>query len=341
MSVKSKEEVSQTEAPGAAPVKRGKRQTCMRHCKRFWWIYLIVFLAIVVLVVCLVIFVGVPKIAQSAVNDAELEIQGVHVLDTTEDTYLMEINSTITTDGHLGATVKPFEGQMYLTDLEPKTPFAVVSFPQTSGDANQKVNVSQEMRITDMEAFTTFNTWFFVNETLRVTVEGDTDVRPDGLDRNYGVDFKKTVTIKGLNLFNGTEITDGKINLEQGADYNFVGTAEIPNQSVFTLDIGNATFRNFAEGQDVGSLEIENLLLVPGTNTVEVRGNLNQSIILGLATSDKFSATGIIPFQLLGETVMNNGHSLSYFAESLGSSNTTVNVNVGAIIRNSLGGGSS
>ena len=36
------------------PVKPKKRQTCMRHCKRFWWIYLIVFICIVVLVVCLV-----------------------------------------------------------------------------------------------------------------------------------------------------------------------------------------------------------------------------------------------------------------------------------------------
>ena len=35
------------------PVKPKKRQTCMRHCKRFWWIYLIVFICIVVLVVCL------------------------------------------------------------------------------------------------------------------------------------------------------------------------------------------------------------------------------------------------------------------------------------------------
>jgi hypothetical protein len=36
-----------------APVKKGKRKSCMRHCKRFWWAYLIAFVLIVVLVVCL------------------------------------------------------------------------------------------------------------------------------------------------------------------------------------------------------------------------------------------------------------------------------------------------
>lgn len=52
MSETSKREVAQTE--GTVPVKRGKRQTCARHCKRFWWIHLIIFLCITVLVVCLV-----------------------------------------------------------------------------------------------------------------------------------------------------------------------------------------------------------------------------------------------------------------------------------------------
>lgn len=36
-----------------ASVKKGKRKTCMRHCKRFWWIYLIATILIIVLVVCL------------------------------------------------------------------------------------------------------------------------------------------------------------------------------------------------------------------------------------------------------------------------------------------------
>lgn len=33
------------------PPRTGKRQVCIRHCTRFWWIYLIVFCCIVALVV--------------------------------------------------------------------------------------------------------------------------------------------------------------------------------------------------------------------------------------------------------------------------------------------------
>lgn len=32
----------------------GKKRACVTHCKRFWWAYLIAFICIVVLVVCLV-----------------------------------------------------------------------------------------------------------------------------------------------------------------------------------------------------------------------------------------------------------------------------------------------
>lgn len=173
-------------------------------------------------------------------------MQGVNILNTNADSYLMEINSTISTSGNLHATVEAFEGDLYLEDFEPQTPFGRLMFPETSGAANQVVNISQQVQITDMEAFIRFNTWFALNDTLRLTVDGRTSVQPDGLDRNYGVDFKKTLEIKGLNLFEGTQVTGGEIVVEEDAEYNFVGTAEIPNQSIFTLDIVSLSSHPFA-----------------------------------------------------------------------------------------------
>lgn len=52
MSEMSKHEVRTTEH-GTTPVKRGKRAGCARHCKRFWWVHLIIFIIIAVLVVVL------------------------------------------------------------------------------------------------------------------------------------------------------------------------------------------------------------------------------------------------------------------------------------------------
>jgi hypothetical protein len=335
MSDTSKHEVAQTE--NGVPLKRGKRGTCARHCKRFWWVHLIIFIVIAVVLLVVTFLVIVPKIGQDKVNASTLEIQGVNVLDTTSKSFTMQINSTITTDGAVGAEIDGFEGDMYLEDVPSHTPFASLSFPNTNGNKHQQVNISQEIQIKDMDAFTTFNTWFVTNDTLDVTISGKTKFKAHGLNRKYNINFKKTLTIKGLNKFDGTKVTSGTISTKKDVKYNFVGKTDIPNQSDFTLDIGNVTFTNFADDENVGSLFINNLLLVPGSNVLDIQGNIDQTKTLTLLTSKKYCKTGIIPFQLLGKSVDNHGENLSYFADALASYNQTVNIDIGSIVEKSLG----
>lgn len=290
-------------------------------------------------------------------NAAHLEIQGVNILQTESNAYHMEINSTIKTDGSIKANIDPFEGEMYLEDYEPHTAFATLLFPKTNANKHQVVNVSQEIKITDMEAFTRFNVWFHNNETVRITINGRTKVKPHGLDRKYGVTFKKTLTINGLNHFNGTEVTDGHISLENDDNgRNFNGTANIPNNSVFTLDIvsgplnnasclifcsphlqGNVSFTNFVGDENVGTLYIQDLLLKPGDNILNITATMDQLAILSVVRKKPYCNTGILPFKLLGKSVVNNGDDLSYFAAALASANQTVNIDIGSIIKNDLG----
>merc|ERR1712000_630808 len=63
MSTKDETVTHDVRAPGSG-TRPSKKRRCGAHCKKFWWAYLIAFCCIVVLVVCLVIFVGVPNIAQ-------------------------------------------------------------------------------------------------------------------------------------------------------------------------------------------------------------------------------------------------------------------------------------
>ena len=147
------------------------------------------------------IFVGVPHIAQSKINDATLTIQGIHVTNTQSQNFTMAINSTITSSGGFSAVISGFVGQMYLEDLPAHTPFAAINFPQTTSDAFQVVNVSQFVPITDMDAFTTFNTWLLHNDTLRVTVSGDTFIHVSGIGKAFPVTFQKTIEMPGKFFF--------------------------------------------------------------------------------------------------------------------------------------------
>ncbi len=143
------------------------------------------------------LLVAVPKIAQSKIDDAVLTLDALTVSNTQAGNMTMAINSTITTDGSVHADIDGFEGVMYLEDHPDQTPFARIQFPATTADKLQVVNVTQSVAIDDVAALTTFNTWLLANETLRVTVRGDTQVKVKGISRYYGVTFKKTITMPG------------------------------------------------------------------------------------------------------------------------------------------------
>jgi len=274
----------------------------------------------------------VPNIGQSKVNAAKLEIQGVNVLDSTPDQYLMQINSTIETDGTVHADIDPFEGKMYLDDVKDAPAFATLQFPPTNADKHQNVNISQTVKVDDLEAFKQFNIAFFKSQNLTVRIAGKTKIQPAGLNRKYDVDFTKYQTINGLNLLQGTKVKDAKVNLTALTGENFKGVAEITNPSHFTLDLGNVTFANFAADQNVGNLTINNLLLVLGLNRVNITAALNQTGVLSALNLKPACETGVVPFKLLGVDVVNHGKQIPYFLAALGSANQTVDINIAEIL---------
>lgn len=183
-----------------------------------------------------------PHIAQSKVNSADLEIDSIVASNTQSDNFTMSINSTIRLSSSTSATIDGFEGVMYLEDYEPHTPFASLAFPATTGAALQVVNISQFTPITNMEAFTRFNTWLLVNDSIRVTVEGNTNIHVSGISKAYPINFKKTVTMQGLQNFNGTVVPTSNVSLTADAEgNNFHGVVTVPNRSVVTFEIVRST----------------------------------------------------------------------------------------------------
>lgn len=96
------------------------------------------------------------------------------------------------------------------------------------------------------------------------------------------------------------------------------------------------SFINFVDDQEVGTLYIDNLLLVPGNNRVNVTAHMEQARIITLLRSDKYCESGVMPFKLQGENVTNHGEDLAYFAAGLSSANQTVEIDIKTIVQNNL-----
>jgi hypothetical protein len=242
----------------------------------------------------------------------------------------MQINSTITTDGTVKADIDPFVGNLTLADVPDAKPFVQLNFPATTANKWQAVNISQTVQITDMDAFVQFNRAFFQNETLRVIIHGKTKVQPAALSKKYDVDFYKVATFKGLNKLNGTTLTDMKVKVGTGEDGipNFNATATITNPSYYTIDIGNATFNNYANNQLLGNLTINNLILKPGQNVVPVSALLDQTVIITAATKKPYCETGKITIDLLGTSVKQGNDQIPWLMQALGSANQTVELDL-------------
>lgn len=334
MSDNDKPSTTQVEAYDA-PKKRG----CLGHLKKFWWAYLIGFIIVVVVVVCLIIFVAIPKIAQQKIDAASLSIEGIVVTNTQSQNFTMAINSTIRTDGSVKAVIAGFVGEMYLEDLLPHTPFAAISFPETTSDALQTVNVSQFIPITNMAAFTTFNTWLLHNTTLRVTVAGNTNIQVHGISKNYPVTFSKTIEMPGLQNFDGSNVTDSTISLEADKNGdNFRGFVTIPNRSLVTFEIGNVTFDSYLLGEYVGVSYLDNVVLVPGgPNNFSMHSNISQAPVLNAVQLKPYcEQSGELPFQLTGKAVVNHGQPLTYYSDALGSGNVTMQIPIGYDLKKDL-----
>lgn len=335
MSDVDKSGVSQAENVSGKPRRRG----CLGHCAKFWWAYLIVLVVIVVVVVPVVLLVGVPKIAQQKLDDAELILNSLTVTNTQGKNLTMSLSSTIKTDGSVHADIDPFEGVLYLEDHEPHTPFAKINFPPTTADALQTVNVTQFLPIDDVKALTIFNTWLLANQTLRVTVLGDTHVRVRGISRSYPVTFKKTISTPGLRLLEGTVVKPTWIGLEPDDNGNNMrATTIIPNRSVVSFELGNTTFHNYLLGEEVGTVFIDNLTLRPGMNEYPMRATVkNEAVINALGQKPYCEQKGVLPFQIRGKTVVNHGQPLPYFADALAAHNQTIDIPIGEAVNKSLG----
>lgn len=207
--VNTSSEHSQLQAQQQPPRRRG----CLGTLLRCWWLILLI-LIIVFLVIFLPmlvfpsgpipinfltrysIYVALPKIVKHNINNSKLTIQGFSITNTETNSYQLAINSTVTTGSSQSATIESFNASLYLTDKFPQTPFAFIEMPEIHSKKTIPVNITQAMTITNQQAVADFASWYLLNSTLNVTVDGWTHVQVGKLPK-VKVHFNKTVNLIG------------------------------------------------------------------------------------------------------------------------------------------------
>jgi len=297
------------------------------HCRRFWWFHLIVFSLILMTIMLPFVYVAYPNMAQQDVNRSTLEITSMKIREPTPDSFHVEITQVLGSKSPFHPYLDAFNASVHMAGSS--VPFATLLTPRAKAVDGAKGTISQTVMLPNVEAFTNFSTAILLNEKVNLTLWGKTGLKLGGLPKTI-VTYNKTVTMKGLNELKGFNLT--KFHLVQPAEAdgtNMRGTVLIPNPSVLSLQLGTVTLDLSVDGTSVGKSRLENVIIEPGDNLVEMASTVNQTYVLGLITApgSKYPK-GIIPLDVLGKTSVYNGKELSYFSKALASKKLRVDLNV-------------
>ncbi|CRK26094.1 hypothetical protein BN1723_003392 [Verticillium longisporum] len=164
-------------------------------------------------------------------------------------------------------------------------------------------------------------------------------VEPSKVEVRYWLlDPCRGESFHGLNHFKGLAVTSNRVNIthDDNGD-NFFGWVDVPNPSVFTIEIGNASFHTYYNSSNIGTAFLDDLFLYPGINNVSMRANISTAPVVRAMGSEPSCDTGIVDFQLGGRDVFNNGENLAYFGDALSASNLTVPIELATAFERDIG----
>ena len=272
--------------------------------------------------------------AQGDINKSTLAVIALVLTNPTPNSFHLFQNSTIGNKSKYHPKLDAFNASL---SLDGGKTFANVELPSIHATEIAFSIVDQDVRITDINAFTAYTAATLAQEEIKVRVKGRTGLREGQLPKT-NVDYNKVATFKGLSNLKGFNVTSFSVKLTPEPDgANMLGQLSIPNPSVLTLSMGNVTFNNFlpatgsAPRTAIGTSMLNDLTLKPGDNTVSMRSIINQTLVIGAVASTY--KDGMLPVEITGNSSVYNGQHLPYFEKALQGLTQKVTLNVGAALK--------
>ena len=89
---------------------------------------------------------------------------------------------------------------------------------------------------------------------------------------------------------------------------------------------GNLTLNLAVDEKPIGTSYLQNVLVKPGDNTIDMTAIVNQSTVIDIV-ADKY-LDGMVPIQISGNSSVYNGEEIPYFSAALASNKLTVEMNL-------------
>lgn len=256
----------------------------------------------------------IPAIIQDVLNDQKLPIKGGALQALTPDRLEMAVDTSLSCP--IGVNLDPLDLSLYNKNMTPMSPFLSLAFPKLHIKGTTEVNVTEQtMDITNQTELLSWFNEFFDKPKVQLSVKGKPRIHLGSL--KYSRSLDKTIDVPSLNYLDGFGVKNQQFDLSNTTKYNMKGTLNIPNSGVLTLGLGDLQFNVESGNLKLGLINIYDLQLKPGNNSVPFEGNfffneLVPNLKEVLDTQKGPLGNGYFEFFATGNTTMINGKHIPY-----------------------------
>lgn len=273
----------------------------------------------------------VPAIIQLILNKVDLPVNFASIIPQSPSDVLLSLNTSISSP--LPATIGATTLYLYNKDTEPFTPYLPI--PLATVKVNGKTDISITNKTVSILDTGELVKWF--REYL-VSEQKDLYARANSSDvylgkLHYTPKLDKVIPIPGLRNLEGVGMEDLKIELKPVDGKNLWAKAVLPNWGPITLGLGNLTLDVLSGDLVVGKVDVYDVLLKPGNNTIACDGFFNLTAVAGnlgniLQTQSGPLGGGKVELGLRAGEATLHGERLTFVEEILKDKVFKVNVSI-------------
>lgn len=309
----SAEHTEYMEGNVAPPARRGGR--VKRHCAKFWWLHIIIFIAISLIIILPVIYVGYPHIAQSDINSSNIHTTLQIIRNATPNNTTLTIEGVLLTNSIFHPTLYAFNASLYLKGHD--LPFTTFTVPTMKGKNGTTFQVNQTVDIVNLDETTQYAVAVLANETVPVTLKATGGLKLGGLPYTT-VHYNQAVNVPGMNSLKGFNVTELHLSTNASLPYhaNAHGNVTVPNLSTSEIDMGDATLDLHVDDVFIGNATLPGLFLASGSSTYPAYATIDLIALGGVLSKPQYKC-GVIPVHVKGNSSIVDGVRISFLSASV------------------------
>lgn len=283
----------------------------------------------------------IPAIIQNLLNGQKLPIDGgaLQVLSPTHVN--MSLLTSLNTP--LGVKLDPVDLYLYSKETKPISSFFKLRLPELHINHRTDVIVTnQTLLVTNETELLIWFNRFFDQPKVELSLQGDPNIHLGTL--KYKPHLDKTIEVSSLNYLDGFRLVDLDFMLKSNdTKSNLKGHLSIPNSGVLTLGLGNLTLNLESGPTRLGLVQLYDVQLRPGNNTVPFDGNfffdeLVPNLSEVLDSQKEPLSHGYFKFNATGNSTIVNGEHVKYIEAVLNQKHIGVTVPVISLLSDVVGG---